>query len=67
MDIHIKGIKVIYAEFIISLSVVKGSFDMKKKKSFRKKRNATPDFGFLTLNSNLGELFILYIIIIYKR
>ena len=36
MDIHIKGIKVIYAEFIISLSVVKGSFDMKKKNRLEK-------------------------------
>ena len=51
------GIRVRYAEFIISLSILKGSVYMNQNR-LEKKRNESPAFGFLTHSPSLGELFI---------
>ena len=49
-----------YADFIISLSILKGSVNMKQNR-LEKKRNMSPDFDFLAQNFIFGELCILYI------
>ena len=58
MEMCINGIKVRYAEFIISLSILKGRYEIKQ---VRKKENASPGFDFLTRKLILGELYIFHI------